>query len=91
MKIAKKMILSGVNNIRKWYHATYPDDSVYELIDNKVTFTDLINKLGKEDIYELLGVGDSVLRERVFDEIAVRKNIDYDDVYDAWVNDKPLV
>lgn len=38
------------------------------------------------DVYDRLGVGESVVRERVFAELSARIGCGYDDIYDAWLN-----
>ena len=69
-----------------WYKENYKKDDLGEKINN-VTFADLLKSLevGK-DIYDCIGVGDSVIRERLFEELARRLNVDYDRVYELWLN-----
>ena len=38
------------------------------------------------DVYNILGVGDSVIRERVFEELSEILEIDYDVIYQKWLN-----
>jgi hypothetical protein len=38
------------------------------------------------DMYEYIGVGDSIVRERLFEKIAEEWNISYDFVYGLWCN-----
>jgi hypothetical protein len=36
-------------------------------------------------VYEALGVCDSLVRERVFGELAKIMNVDYDCIYEQWL------
>lgn len=67
------------------------DDLGYE-INPKVTFRHvLIALLCGQDIYELLGVGDSLVRERVFGILATIVGCDYGFIYDLWLRANVVV
>lgn len=75
--------------ISDWYFKTYPHEvGVIVDLDSEVTFNQLSNFLkgGKGDVYEFLGVHDSVVRERVFSELSELLNVDYDTVYNMWID-----
>lgn len=73
------------NNIKDFYTNTYTEDTVGKKIKDNVTFLQLYRALkNSEDIYTILGVDDSTVRERVFKELAKILNIDYDYVYNIW-------
>lgn len=73
--------------IKQWYQKTYPTDEMGENMFENVTFYDaLITIQNQKDIYTILGVGDSVIRERIFEELANRLGISYGDVYELWLN-----
>ena len=38
------------------------------------------------DVYNILGVGDSMIRERVFEELSKILGVDYDVIYQKWLN-----
>lgn len=60
------------SNIKEWYKKEYSDDELGDEIASNVTFNDIFKVLDNcesTDIYELLGVGDSIVRERVFSKI----------------------
>ena len=40
--------------------------------------------------YDSIGAGDSVVRERIFEELCNRYGYTYDEVYDSWLNESPL-
>ena len=50
------------------------------------TFEDLFNTLkNKIDVYSLFGVGDSVIRERLFERLAEIEGVKYSYIYDLWM------
>lgn len=73
-------------NLKDWYTSEYPDDDLgYELFDD-VSLRRCYSSLGKEpDIYDVMGVADSVIRERVFAKMAEVLDVDYDDIYYKWL------
>jgi hypothetical protein len=51
------------------------------------TFSDLYTVLIMGlDVYSLIGVGDSIIRERLFAELADIKNVPYSEIYELWLN-----
>jgi hypothetical protein len=74
-------------NIKEFYLNTYPTDELGVEINEKATFVGLVTELfGGSDIYEYIGVGDSIIRERLFEELAKQLNKPYDFVYNLWLN-----
>lgn len=73
--------------IKKWYLENYADDELGNELYDDVTFQDLYNGLlNHKAVYGLLGNDiDSIIRERVFAELADRMNVSYDDIYDMWM------
>lgn len=72
--------------IKKWYLRSYPKDEMGEELNDTVTFKDLWDALNeKKDVYEIIGVGDSLIRERLFEYLALLYNVDYDVVYKKWL------
>ena len=75
--------------IRKFYLKKYPNDELGVQLNNKVTFSGLLNKLtNNNDVYEYIGVTDCLVRERVFKQLANLIEKPYDYVYDLWMNQK---
>ena len=70
--------------IKEWYIKEYPTDELGAEINNEITFEDLFVALDK-DVYEALGVGDSIIRERCFDKLAEIMNVDYDYIFEKWL------
>ena len=72
--------------IRDWYMKEFPSDSLGQEIDSSVSFQDLFNALDDyKDVYAVIGVGDSVIRERCFEKLAEIMGVDYGYVYDQWL------
>lgn len=71
--------------IKEWYISQFPEDEVGNEIDPDATFKELEKKYIRYT-YEYLGVWDIIVRERVFEELALRMGVDYDYVYDRWLN-----
>lgn len=81
------MEINGQTNVKEWYKATFPhDDWGIENFNPGITFLDVYNCLYlKGDIYALLGAGDSIVRERVFDALATLMDCDYEIIYFQWL------
>lgn len=69
--------------IKQWYTKAYKTDEMGQEINPNVTFMEVLSDA--ENVYDLLGVTDSVVRERVFDELSKRTNIPYEKIYDMWM------
>lgn len=84
---SRKIPRVGNKRVRDWYIKTYPTDDLGQEIDPEYTFNDLLMDLDFGlDIYSCLGVGDSVIRERCFQKLANMMKVDYDYIYNLWIN-----
>ena len=73
--------------IREFYLETYPTDDLGVELNENATFTGLLNELFTEgDVYEYIGVCDSIIRERLFERLAEELGTPYDYVYNLWLN-----
>ena len=73
--------------IKKWYISEYPTDDLGERLNNYSSFEDLWKAIHKGvDVYIVIGVGDSLIRERVFDELSKIYGVDYEEVYKTWLS-----
>lgn len=62
-------------------------DPIVDDMDKSITCRELIDKMNAgEDFYDIIGVGDSLLRERVFSVLSYITGLDYDVFYDAWLH-----
>ncbi len=72
--------------LRQWYEETYPEDDLGSEIDEEATFRDLYNAIRNAgNVYEIIGVGDSIIRARCFERLAGIIGKDYNYVYDRWL------
>lgn len=72
--------------IKAWYLTNHPGDGLGANIDARITFEELWEGLKNGvDVYKMLGVCDSWIREIVFNELAKRLSVDYQVVYEAWL------
>lgn len=70
-------------NIKTWYQGKYETDELGEEL-NDVTFNELEKRMrAGEDVYDILGVGDSIVRERVFD---FADRYGKKDLYNLWLS-----
>lgn len=81
----KKISAAKRINVRKWYMKTYPTDELGGEIDKRNTLWDIYTYLSQGgDAYDVIGVADSVVRERVFEKLSKVLGVDYDTIYDMW-------
>jgi hypothetical protein len=72
--------------IREYYLEAFPTDELGIEINPEATFAGLQKVLDNfEDVYEYIGVGDSLVRERVFDKLAITMGVEYDVIYSQWL------
>jgi hypothetical protein len=72
--------------VKNWYIKTYPTDDLGEEINENITFWSLWAYIYQNhDVYDVLGVGDSIIRERVFEKLSEILGIEYKVVYDKWL------
>ena len=73
--------------IKEFYLNEYPTDELGIELDDKATFAGLVTQLfGNMDVYDYIGVTDSLVRERLFEELARQLGKPYDFVYNMWLN-----
>jgi hypothetical protein len=73
--------------IREFYLENYPTDELGLELNETPTFSGLLNQLiTSGDIYQYIGVADSVIRERLFERLAKELNAKYEYVYNLWLN-----
>lgn len=73
------------DNIRSWYCMTYKSDGLGSHIDSHATFQDIFDCLdARGNIYDTIGIFDSVVRERIFEELAKVIGEDYNYIYSQY-------
>ena len=60
-------------------------------LNEHLTFVQLLADMQRgDDFCKLIGVSDSIVRERIFTLLAVVGGIKYDDIYCMWLNAEDL-
>lgn len=73
--------------IKNYYLNEYPTDDLGADINPKADFDGLLMVLNEgDDVYEYLGVTDSLVRERVFEKLANIMGVEYNVIYDMWLS-----
>ena len=75
-------------SVKQWYIKMYPEDEMGNDIHRQVTFNDALLCLLTRfnSVYDILGVDDSVIRERVFEQLTkIVKKLTYEDFYNMWL------
>ena len=73
--------------LKEFYLKNYPTDELGIELKDDTNFTGLLNELiTNNDIYGYIGVGDSIIRERLFMELSEILKCSYDYVYNLWLN-----
>ena len=73
-----------MENIKNWYKSEFTTDELGEEINPEATFELLKDNL--PNAYDYLTVHDSIVRERCFVELSNRMGVDYDVIYNKWLN-----
>lgn len=74
------------SKVKEWYLKEYSTDELGKEIKDDITFYDIFYALDTyKDIYETIGVGDSVIRERIFMKLAEIMKVDYNYIYNQWL------
>jgi hypothetical protein len=76
-------------NIKEFYLKNYPHDELGNEINETATFEGLLRTLIiNGDVYEYIGVEDSIIRRSIFDELANTLKVNYDHIYNLWMNQR---
>ena len=72
--------------IREFYLEAFPTDELGIEIDPTATFGGVYQTLESYgDVYEYIGVSDSIIRERIFERLASILECDYETIYSKWL------
>ena len=75
-----------MSDIKDWYTKNYPDDEMGSSLNNNIGFKESYNQMKKgKDFYDIVGTTDSVIRERVFSQMAKENKKTYNDIYNTWL------
>ena len=87
MDVLFKQSYDMENNLRLYYLEHHSDDVLGEKINENITFENLLLCLDKgECVYELIGIHDSLIRERLFTGLSKSIGCEYNDIYTRWLN-----
>jgi hypothetical protein len=75
-------------NIKEFYLKNYPHDELGSDINESANFVGLLNVLYTDgNVYDYIGVHDSIMREYIFEELSDILDVDYGYVFDLWINE----
>jgi hypothetical protein len=75
-----------MQTIKEYYLSKYPTDELGNEIHTKATFIGLFEVLDTyKDVYDYIGVHDSIIRERIFEKLANEMRVDYNEIYNQWL------
>ena len=82
--------LNEKTKLKSYYMNKFKYDELGEEIKGNITFFDLFKCLDNHDcVYEFIGVGDSIVRERLFSALSIVMECNYDYIYNQWLqNDR---
>jgi len=73
--------------IRNYYIDKFPHDELGLEINENATWVGLLKTLNTNgQVYDYLGVGDSLIRENCFAQLAREVGVDYNEIYYKWLN-----
>jgi hypothetical protein len=75
-----------MQTIKEFYLSNYPTDELGNEIHTKATFIGLFEVLDTyKDVYDYIGVYDSIIRERIFEKLANEMGVNYNEIYNQWL------
>ena len=84
---SKNIGVAKRTKVKKWYTKNYPQDDLGQEINDSINFWTIYVYLKQGiNIYSALGVYDSLVRERVFQKLSEILNVDYETIYQLWLN-----
>lgn len=76
-------------HVQEWYTEQFESDPIGRQITDALSWYDLLEYMRRgENICEVIGVEDSLVRERVMGHLAKLLNVPYDVVYRLWLRDE---
>lgn len=72
--------------VRTWYMDHYPTDPMGDDIEGRLSWYDLLERMRcGEEFYDIIGVCDSMIRERCFAHLAKLTVLPYEAIYRTWL------
>lgn len=89
MKLKKLLLeenLTPNSKVKDAYCKEYSSDELGKDLDPKITFKQIYDGMKKgKNFYDMIDVGDSLIRERIFGMMSKIFNVDYDEIYYTWL------
>lgn len=80
-----------LSNVKEIYQHCFPTDVEGYNLNKNISFAQILAHMEHgEDFYNIIGVNDSLIRERIFDLTAKVAHIKYDVIYNMWLNAEEL-
>lgn len=80
------MELTLETKLQDYYKDKHPTDNIFEDMNEQATFRDLLVQLiDRADVYNVIGIGDSLIRECLFEGLSKLLLVDYDFIYNLWL------
>lgn len=77
-----------ITYVKDNYVQDFPTDDLGKEINENLNYLQVFNGLlSGDDIYEMMGVEDSLIRERVLRMLAYLMEMDYQIIYYLWLNE----
>tara|TARA_R110002110_G_scaffold234669_2_gene450712 strand:+ start:92 stop:436 length:345 start_codon:yes stop_codon:yes gene_type:complete len=81
-----KFTLNKHTTLKAYYMREYPTDELRKDIKAGITFYDLFKCLDQyKCVYDFMGAGDSIVRERMFEALSGIMECDYNYIYYQWL------
>lgn len=78
--------IEKIDDVRKTYMKFYPSDELGLEIESRLTFKSIYDRMKHgQDFYDIVGVGDSIIRERIFEMLANVYGVNYNHIYNMWL------
>lgn len=71
--------------LKEWYEYVYPYDVLSKSLHKDKTFGDLMDCLDNYEELSTLGIVDSIIRERLFEQLSYVIDMPYDYIYEQWL------
>lgn len=86
IKEQEKPVFDLESDVAVWYASEFPSDDLKENLVKGVSFQKMFDMVGTTEFKNIIGEDDSVVRQRCFEKISELMGIDYNVIYDKWLN-----
>lgn len=87
-KLTERKVGNLDENVKEWYLKAHSQDDLGPKLNDDFTFKDVYIGLGEgKDVYDIFGVGDSLVRQHIFYELSKRLRVDNSVMLSLWLGD----